>query len=140
MSAVATSVSLSREWVILNHLPQVRITAARFHRRCPPEVLREDLVSAGTLGLPDAYRRFDMGRNLRFKTLNIAFAARHSTIYVNLSHRHSSGTSFPPEKMKSPDTERFQTRELVILDESRATQRLAGRPLTRDDHWSSVLR
>jgi RNA polymerase sigma factor for flagellar operon FliA len=69
MSAVATSASVSREQVILNHLPQVKITAARFHRRCPPEVLLEDLVSAGTVGLLDAYRRFDTRRNLRFKTL-----------------------------------------------------------------------
>lgn len=65
----ATSASATREQVILNHLPQVKITAARFHRRCPPEVLLEDLVSAGTVGLLEAYRRFDARRNLRFWTL-----------------------------------------------------------------------
>jgi RNA polymerase sigma factor for flagellar operon FliA len=69
MCAVATSASLSREQVILNHLPQVKIIAAKFHHRCPPEVLLEDLVSAGVVGLLDAYRRFDRSRNLKFKTL-----------------------------------------------------------------------
>lgn len=69
MSTLVTSASPSREQVILDHLPQVKITARKFHRRCPPEVLLEDLVSAGVVGLLDAYNRFDAGRNLRFRTL-----------------------------------------------------------------------
>lgn len=69
MSAAATGVSVNREQVILNHLPQAKIIATKFHRRCPPEVLLEDLVSVGVVGLLDAYNRFDSCRNLRFKTL-----------------------------------------------------------------------
>lgn len=69
MSALATPASVSREQMILDHLLQVTIIARKFHRRCPPEVLLEDLVSTGIVGLLDAYSRFDSRRNLRFKTL-----------------------------------------------------------------------
>jgi DNA-directed RNA polymerase specialized sigma subunit len=67
MSSVATPAPKSREQVILDHLPQVKIIAARFHPRCPPQVLLEDLVR-GVVGLLDGYRRFDARRNLRFNT------------------------------------------------------------------------
>jgi RNA polymerase sigma factor for flagellar operon FliA len=68
MSAAAMPALINREQVILNHLPQVKIIASKFHRCCPSEVLLEDLVSAGVVGLLDAYSRFDSRRNLRFKT------------------------------------------------------------------------
>jgi RNA polymerase sigma factor for flagellar operon FliA len=55
MSEVAASASETREQVILSHLPQVRIAAAKLHRNCHPHVLVEDLVSAGIVGLVDAY-------------------------------------------------------------------------------------
>jgi RNA polymerase sigma factor for flagellar operon FliA len=69
MSTISTSASLDREQIILSHLPQVKITATKLHRRCPPEVLLEDLVSAGVVGLLDACQRFDARRNLKFKTM-----------------------------------------------------------------------
>lgn len=69
MSAVAAMhCFVSREQMILDHLPQVRTVARKFHRRCPQEVLLEDLVSAGVVGLIEAYNRFDARRNLRFGT------------------------------------------------------------------------
>jgi len=68
MSAVAVSASEIREQVILSHLPQVRIAAGKLHRNCPPHVLVEDLVSAGIVGLVDAYHRFDSRRKVKFKT------------------------------------------------------------------------
>jgi len=54
---------------IIERLPQVRLIAAQIHRRCPSQVLLEDLVSAGIMGLVQASNRFDPTRNLKFKTL-----------------------------------------------------------------------
>jgi RNA polymerase sigma factor FliA len=69
MSTVAVSTTHDREQLILTHLPQVHLLAARQHRRCPPEVLLEDLISAGTIGLIQAVDRYDPSRNLKLKTL-----------------------------------------------------------------------
>jgi RNA polymerase sigma factor for flagellar operon FliA len=69
MSTVAVSTVLDREQLILTHLPQVRLLAVRQHRRCPPEVLLEDLVSAATVGLIQAVDVYDPGRKLKLKTL-----------------------------------------------------------------------
>jgi RNA polymerase sigma factor for flagellar operon FliA len=49
------------------YLPLVRRLARRVHRKVPPNVLLDDLVSAGTLGLLDALRRFDGVRDQRFE-------------------------------------------------------------------------
>ncbi len=49
------------------YLPLVRRLARRAHRKVPPNVLLDDLVSAGTLGLLDALRRFDGVRDARFE-------------------------------------------------------------------------
>ncbi len=68
MSTVAAAVSLDREQAILSHLPQVKLLAIRMHRRCPPEVLLDDLVSAGTLGLIQAVDRHQAGRNAKLQT------------------------------------------------------------------------
>ncbi len=59
MSTVAVSTALDREQLILTHIPQVRLLAVRQHRKCPPEVLLEDLVSVGTIGLIQAVDRYD---------------------------------------------------------------------------------
>lgn len=69
MNCLATARALDRDQMILDHLPQVEMIAQSIHRRCPPSVLLEDLVSAGTLGLLDAMTRFDPNRHLKLKTL-----------------------------------------------------------------------
>jgi RNA polymerase sigma factor FliA len=69
MSTVAVSTALDRAQLILTHMPQVRLLAARQHRRCPPEVLLEDLISIGTIGLMQAVDRYDPRRKLKLKTL-----------------------------------------------------------------------
>ncbi|HRV07894.1 MAG TPA: FliA/WhiG family RNA polymerase sigma factor [Acidobacteriota bacterium] len=57
-----------RERVILEHLPQIRFIAQRIAMRLPPEVQLEDLVSAGVIGLLDAYNKFDPSKGVSFKT------------------------------------------------------------------------
>ncbi len=69
MSCVAAAACFDRDQLIVSHLPQVKLVAQSFHQRCPREVLLEDLVSAGTIGLIQAVDRFDPGRNLKLKTI-----------------------------------------------------------------------
>ncbi len=56
-----------REKLLLDHLPQVQYIARRIHDRLPPQVLLEDLVHAGILGLMDAVRKYDPGKNVQLK-------------------------------------------------------------------------
>lgn len=65
------SSKVCREALILQHLPLVRQTLGRIAARLPQHVSREDLLEAGTVGLVDAARRFDPGRNVRFSTYAI---------------------------------------------------------------------
>ncbi len=48
-----------QERVLLEHLPIVRFLARRIHERLPQHVDIEDLVSAGVVGLMDAFAKFD---------------------------------------------------------------------------------
>jgi RNA polymerase sigma factor FliA len=68
MSSSIAFGSHEREQSILNHMPQVDLLAARLHRRCPPSVLLEDLVSAGVTGLIQATDRYDRRRNIQLNT------------------------------------------------------------------------
>ena len=38
------------------------------HRSCPRQVIIEDLISAGFVGLVEAHQRYDTSRSLQFKT------------------------------------------------------------------------
>ena len=58
----------TREQVLLDHLPTVRYIARRIHERLPQHVDLEDLVSAGVIGLMDAYDKFDHGKRVQFKS------------------------------------------------------------------------
>ncbi len=48
-----------QERMMIEHLPIVRYLARRIHERLPQHVDIEDLVSAGVLGLIDAFQKFD---------------------------------------------------------------------------------
>lgn len=69
MSPVATYSPRRREELILSHLPQVRLIAKSYWRRCPLGTELEDLVGVGTVGLIQAVDRFDASRGLKLKTL-----------------------------------------------------------------------
>ncbi len=56
-----------RDQLLLDHLPQVHYIARRIHDRLPPQVLLEDLVHAGILGLMDAVRKYDPSKNVQLK-------------------------------------------------------------------------
>jgi RNA polymerase sigma factor FliA len=57
-----------QERVLLEHLPIVRFLARRIHERLPQHVDIEDLVSAGVMGLLDAFTKFDPAKKVQFRS------------------------------------------------------------------------
>src|SRR5208283_3437582 len=60
--------SSEQERVLLEHLPIVRFLARRIHERLPQHVDIEDLVSAGVVGLMDAFAKFDPAKKVQFRS------------------------------------------------------------------------
>ncbi len=58
----------AREQLLVEHLPTVRFIARRIHERLPQHVELDDLVSAGMVGLIDAFSKFDHGKKVQFKS------------------------------------------------------------------------
>jgi len=57
-----------QERTLLEHLPIVRFLARRIHERLPQHVDIEDLVSAGIVGLMDAFSKFDPTKKVQFRS------------------------------------------------------------------------
>jgi RNA polymerase sigma factor for flagellar operon FliA len=57
-----------RETLLMEHLPTVRYLARRIHERLPQHVDLDDLVSAGVVGLIDAFSKFDHSKKVQFKS------------------------------------------------------------------------
>ncbi len=57
-----------RERIVLQHLPQIKYIAQRIAVKLPADVQLDDLISAGVIGLLDAYEKFDQGKGVQFKT------------------------------------------------------------------------
>jgi RNA polymerase sigma factor FliA len=57
-----------RERLLLEHLPQVKYIARRIHDRLPAQVLLDDLIHAGVVGLIDAVEKFDPSKNVLLKS------------------------------------------------------------------------
>ncbi len=57
-----------RERLLLEHLPTVRYLARRIHERLPQHVELDDLISAGIVGLIDAFSKFDHAKKVQFKS------------------------------------------------------------------------
>lgn len=70
LPAVGCSSGLTpdQENILLEHLPVVRFLARRIHERLPQHVDMEDLVSAGVLGLMDAFAKFDPDKKVQFRS------------------------------------------------------------------------
>ncbi len=60
--------TVEQERVLLEHLPIVRFLARRIHERLPQHVDIEDLVSAGVVGLMDAFAKFDPAKKVQFRS------------------------------------------------------------------------
>jgi RNA polymerase sigma factor for flagellar operon FliA len=57
-----------RDQLLMEHLPTVRYLARRIHERLPQHVELDDLVSAGIVGLIDAFSKFDHNKKVQFKS------------------------------------------------------------------------
>jgi RNA polymerase sigma factor for flagellar operon FliA len=57
-----------RDQLLLEHLPIVRYLARRIHERLPQHVELDDLISAGVVGLIDAFEKFDHTKKVQFKS------------------------------------------------------------------------
>ena len=57
-----------RDQMLLEHMSTVRYLARRIHERLPQHVEMEDLISAGVVGLIDAFAKFDHGKKVQFKS------------------------------------------------------------------------
>jgi len=58
----------TREQILMEHLPVVRYVARRIHERLPQHVELEDLISAGIVGLMDAFNKFDTTKKVQFRS------------------------------------------------------------------------
>ena len=57
-----------RNELILTYTPLIKYIASRLASRLPPHVSTEDLISCGIIGLIDAIEKFDLSKNVQFKT------------------------------------------------------------------------
>jgi len=57
-----------RDRLLLEHLSTVRYLARRIHERLPQHVDLDDLISAGVVGLIDAFSKFDHSKKVQFKS------------------------------------------------------------------------
>jgi RNA polymerase sigma factor for flagellar operon FliA len=57
-----------RDALLVEHLSTVRYLARRIHERLPQHVELDDLISAGVVGLIDAFSKFDHGKKVQFKS------------------------------------------------------------------------
>ena len=64
----AIDTSNQRNETVLKYFPLVKATAVKIHRRLPPQVELDDLISVGIMGLIEAVDRFDPGRNVSLAT------------------------------------------------------------------------
>jgi RNA polymerase sigma factor for flagellar operon FliA len=67
-SAGESEVATDRDLLLMEHLPTVRYLARRIHERLPQHVDLDDLISAGVVGLIDAFSKFDHNKKVQFKS------------------------------------------------------------------------
>lgn len=57
-----------RDMLLMEHMSTVRFVARRIHERLPQHVELDDLISAGIIGLIDAFAKFDRTKQVQFKS------------------------------------------------------------------------
>jgi len=63
-----SEIAMDRDLMLMEHLPTVRYLARRIHERLPQHVELDDLISAGVVGLIDAFSKFDHSKKVQFKS------------------------------------------------------------------------
>ena len=103
-----------REQILLQHMPLVRMVAYRMLERLPQQVELDDLVSAGVLGLMDAYNKFNPKKEVLFRS----YAAVRIRGAILDSLR---GMDWAPREIRRKAREMEETTQ-------RLTQRLGRKP------------
>lgn len=67
-SRAAPLSAAKRNELILTYTPLIKYIAARLAARLPAQISLDDLVSCGIIGLIDAINKFDISKNVQFKT------------------------------------------------------------------------
>lgn len=67
-ATLASEADLERERILLEHMASVRFIARKIHKTLPRHVELDDLISAGMVGLLEAFNRFDAARHVQFKS------------------------------------------------------------------------
>jgi RNA polymerase sigma factor FliA len=67
-AALESAAVPDRDALLMEHLPTVRYLARRIHERLPQHVELDDLISAGVVGLIDAFSKFDHTKKVQFKS------------------------------------------------------------------------
>jgi RNA polymerase sigma factor for flagellar operon FliA len=62
------SSTICSEEAILRYTPLIKYIAYRLAMRLPPHIALGDLMSAGVIGLIDAFKKYDANKNVEFKT------------------------------------------------------------------------
>ncbi len=57
-----------QERMVLQYAPLIRYIASRLALRLPSHISQEDLISSGIIGLIDATQKYDLSKNINFKT------------------------------------------------------------------------
>ena len=68
LSAAAQRTHPDRDRLLIEHLPSVRFIARKLHQTLPRHIDLDDLISAGIVGLMEAFNRFDALRHVQFKS------------------------------------------------------------------------
>ena len=68
LSAVAQQTRPDRDRLLIEHLPSVRFIARKLQQTLPRHIELDDLISAGVVGLMEAFNRFDALRHVQFKS------------------------------------------------------------------------
>ena len=68
MTGLESGAVPDRDALLMEHLPTVRYLARRIHERLPQHVELDDLISAGVVGLIDAFSKFDHTKKVQFKS------------------------------------------------------------------------
>jgi len=107
--------------MVIELLPQVRYIARRVHQRLPQQVPLEDLVSAGVVGLMEAFQKFDVGRNVPLK--NYAKIRIQGAILDSLRDLDWGSRSL---RRKAREIERAQEKLRASLGSQPSEQELAS--------------
>ncbi len=116
------------------YLPLVKVTVGRMAVRIPTYISREDLLSAGSMGLLSAIERYDPEREAKFTSY--AITRIRGAILDELRHHDVLGRVTRERVTRIQQAEA----ELQSSDEEATPEKIAETAgMTEDEYWDAVL-